>query len=351
MTLHIIVGDGEMPKAEVKHQLDDLFDRAEKEDTDFWFLIEAKPCPTATDLAVLDYLHTAADPAVHYQLVARDPGGYDAAAYPHSQGVWSPTRGSYEQYVIDTAKSLTSESAEAISVLALFVNVEQDDDADNQLVDFLMAATDAGLPTFALNDSMEAIVLKEEDEPEEPVAPPVAEKPKRNSKKKDPEPEPETLADSVVDVEVWDRVYLEGLRVTELRPIAAGMGIDTSGADKPTLVDAILGNVGTDPEPEVETTPTPERVQEMAEACQQMADEYEAESAGVRIAAEGIALNEATIIHPVVGEATCTNVNFDVVKGTYGYTFTTEDGMWAVVQGHRGQFRAGDLVRVTVEPL
>jgi hypothetical protein len=210
VTLYVVLGDGEMPSKEVPHQLEDLWDKAEAEDQNFWFALLAKEHPTATDLELVKFFNAN---AVHYALIVpadmQAPDLYtDVAEY---LDVDTPKTG------VDFALSELAEQGEKTVALALFSNLEEDDPADAELIDYIAAALENGREVYALNDSMEPVEIRTEEVapmPEATVAP----------KQEDPvESAPEV--EDAPDLEPLDKPYLEGLTTAELKELCKGMGI------------------------------------------------------------------------------------------------------------------------------
>ena len=220
MTLYVVLGDGEMPPKEIPHQLEDLWDKAEAEDQNFWFAMVAKESPTATDLALVKFFNTN---SVHYALIV--PAGMQASDLYTDVAEYLDV--DTLQNGVNFALNGLAEKGESAVVLALFVNVEEDDPADAELIDYVSAALSKGSEVYAFNDSMEPVEIRTEN-----VAPmPEATVTPRQEAPEEVPADEETSADEDVP-EPLDKTYLEGLRPAELKELCKGMGISYTNKDE-----------------------------------------------------------------------------------------------------------------------
>lgn len=250
MTLYVVLGDGEMPPKEVSHQLEDLWDKAEAEDQDFWFALLAKETPTATDLTLVKYFN---DKTIHYALIV--PPGIPILDQYTGVAEYLDTTSTLNG-VKFALTELPAEGESAV-LLGLFVNIEEDDPADGELLDYMALAIQNGRNVFALNDSMEPVEIRtEEVTPLDTVEP---------AKKVETVKQVDENEDDLPDaLEPLDREYLEGLRVGELKELCKGMGIPYTNKD--ASINSILAAAG---QPNVE----PEEVAPSRTASQNSAPE------------------------------------------------------------------------------
>lgn len=244
MTLFVILGEGEMPVKEVAHQLDDLWKKAEEDDTDFWFTMEAKPTMTDTDKALVDFFNKY---DIHYGLmclpdVKPDAGYTNAAEYlevdPYT-------------HAMELMQMVKVEGEDSV-LLSLF---SDDPDKDDKLVSTVTTVIKAGFKVLGLNDSLEPVELLTEEVKEVEVE---EEAPKAKTKKRPPAPAseyPQKLTNSQVILPTWNtsededeivepeplnRQYLESLTASEVKVIATGMGLN-GGSTKEQNISDILG--------------------------------------------------------------------------------------------------------------
>lgn len=233
MTLYAVLGDGEMPEKEVAKQLDDLWKKAEQEDQDFWFLMEAKPSINDTEKSIIDFFNKG---GMHYVLLTPDGVTPDDAYVGVGEYVdVSDISGDTIVEALNLLRASEEENngvAEEAVVLALFSDISGDSTADDVLIAQLTATIKAGFKAYALNDAMEEIELREEapvELPEDAVKPKVEEPVVEDVPAPDsPDAEPLPL----------DKVYLSGLTAAELKELCKGMGIPYT--TKAEAVAAIL---------------------------------------------------------------------------------------------------------------
>lgn len=222
--LYVIVGDGEMPAKEVTHQLDDLWKKAEEANTDFWFVVEGKSAPNDTDRALVAFFNKF---GIHYGVLVEpnvkvSDEYTDVAEYIDVDSIQNGAVGMMEMVL----------GEEDSALLALFVNVAEDDPADSLLIATITDAINEGFKVYGLNDSMEPVeVITEEvtPMPEGTV-----------ELKPTPLPTPEEMeGEEVPDPEELpplDKEYLSGLTAAELKELCKGMGLTYPG----TKSDAII---------------------------------------------------------------------------------------------------------------
>lgn len=241
MTLYVILGEGEMPPKEIKHQLDDLWKQCEEADTDFWFAMDGKQEPTETDKAIVSYFNKN---GIHFGLF-RESDQYEGVS-EYFDGL-----GMTPKAVVELMVSRRAESEDAV-LLALFTN---DDEKDGPLIDIISDVLLSGFKVYGLNDAMEPVELLTEEVkpmPEDTIEPRPALTIAAPEGDEDNEPEP------------LNRQYLESLTANEVKEIAKGMGL-TPGV-KAETIKAILVSAGVEegevppvvvsaPAPEVADTP------------------------------------------------------------------------------------------------
>lgn len=162
MTLHAVIGEGSINTRELKHQLDDLMEKATNADQNFWFIVQGKATPTKADQDLIAYF-AAND--LYYVTLTLDgvtPDGlYDGASDGHEYV------GNFGAGLLEALKELREEEDDEVDVLAMLVNPKEEDPADAEVTDALFALIEAGYKIYGLNDSMEQITIEEEAETEQ----------------------------------------------------------------------------------------------------------------------------------------------------------------------------------------
>ncbi len=256
MTLHVVMGDGEMTRKELVATMDDLWEK--EGDGNFWFLLQGKSDPTETDKFLTNWLQSN---DLFYAIVTDDKASlhqcYTSAAQTFvAKGL--------AKKVVSLIES-EPEDGELVDVLALFTSDDPDAEEDRWLNDLMGEIAEAGHTIRALNDGL--TVLDFESEPEEEAeaeeeeeedvrskkapAKKAAAPSKAASKKPVAQPEPIEEEEEVEEVDLT-REDLEAMDLAELKEIAAANGIELPPRTRSTTyIDAILG-VDNTPEAEVE---------------------------------------------------------------------------------------------------
>lgn len=252
MTMHVVLGDGEMPKKALTETLQDLWERAEADQQSFWFLVRATDEPTSTDRNLMSWI---AENEIYFETVSDSTeldDIYDGAQSRHVAKRLAPK-------IVNLMKSQVEEDEEA-DVLALFVSDEAESEEDAWLYEVIQATGDAGYKTFALNDGLMEVEMgtSEEDEDEveeeeEPVAKAAAKKaapPAKKATARRPTPEDEKGSEATGEI---TREFLENQTVDTLKKLAANRGIELPPRTRSqTYIDRILGEDGEVPEAEVD---------------------------------------------------------------------------------------------------
>ena len=227
MTLYVVLGDGDMPAKEVTHQLDDLWYKAEAEDQNFWFVLEAKEAPTPTDLELVSFF---AKFGISYGLIV--PKGMTVPA--DYVGVAELIDVERVLDGVDFAiHEMPEQDGEAAVLLCLFQNIKEDDPADAALISAVTLALQAGVEVFALNDSLERVAMTQPIPLNTPEPAP-AKSPKRPAK---PAPAP-APAEASPEMDALTRTILDGMRAPEVKALAEGMGLPYT--NKPDTIETIL---------------------------------------------------------------------------------------------------------------
>ena len=254
MTLHVVMGDGEMTRKELVATMDDLWEQ-EGEEGFFWFLLQGKSDPTDTDKFLTAWLQSN---ELFYAIVTDDKASlhqcYSSAAETH-------VAKNLAKKVVSLIES-EPEDGELVDVLALFTSDDPDAEEDRWLNDLMGEIAEAGHTIRALNDGLTVLDFEKEPEPEEeeePVATKTPSKapakkaaPSKAAAKPKPAPIPEIAEEEeVIEVELT-REDLEAMDLAELKEIAKDNGIELPPRTRSTTyIDAILG-VDDTPEAEVE---------------------------------------------------------------------------------------------------
>lgn len=268
MTMHAVLGDGEMTRRELTETLGDLWKADEENTQSYWFLLQGKSEPTDTDKALVLWLEKN---EIYYELVTDDP---EAVSEIYTQPQEVHTAKKIAQKVVALMQS-KPEEGEPAEILALFSDVNDATAAEDRWLNgVIQAAFDAGFPTRALNDGLVEIDLSEgaaqaEAEPEPVAAAPVK---KAAAKKAAARP-----ADTPIPAEgdgeleqslegtahgisgtIPSREELEDMEPSEIKEVAAAMGIVLPPRTRATTyIDHILGEAKA-PAPTAEVSEVPE---------------------------------------------------------------------------------------------
>ena len=266
MTMHVVLGDGQMPVKELNQHLQNLKDADVEADQPFWFLVQAKAEPTSTDQALMKWLN---DNDIYYQTIS--DGSEVEGIYTNAQETYEVKRLSPK---IVSLMQTTPEEGEDAHVLALFVSDDPDAAEDRWLNDTVQAVSEAGFKIFALNDGMVEIDLEdvegeaeeveaEEIAPEEPS--PVKAK-KAAAKKAAASPAVDDGVDEAAAAGKPNRDDLEQMDLSQLKEVAAKAGITLPPRTRMgTYIDAILGQMPEEiaTEVEIEEVEVPEEDSEV----------------------------------------------------------------------------------------
>lgn len=211
MALYAIAGDGTGNKTEVLKSLSDLRDKAEQDDAEFWFVIQTKEAPNPTDKAIMDWMR---DKEIWFECIGEENETYAGAQIYHDVK-------NVNQKIIGMLNKAREDGEEA-TLLALFVDPDQDVEDDGTLLTLVEKVSDEGFPILLLNGQL-AEVSVAAAESEETVE--------------------ETAADEEGQPVVFTREELQKMQTPELAALAKGQGIDTKGLGKRDLITALLGEV------------------------------------------------------------------------------------------------------------
>ena len=246
MTLHVILGAGEMPARELTATLDDLWKKDLEKDAPHWYLIQAKAEPNATDKAMMTWMHKN---DIWYEVIS-DGDDVDKL-YTESQKTHKSKR--LAPTVVKLMNDLP-EGEEGTQLLALFASEDFSAEDDRWLNDVGSAVQEAGFKVLALNDGLVEIDMLDED-----GAAAVAEAAPAKSKTKSKTAEAATEA-----LEQYTRDQLGEMDLSMLKGVAAQRNISLPPRTRrETYIDHILGDVG--PEVEIETEGEVEGVEEPEE--------------------------------------------------------------------------------------
>lgn len=243
--MHVVLGDGEMTRRELSSTLEDLMDKAG--DEDFWFLVQSKAEPTATDKALMEWI---AEKGVYFESIGDDPKSADPI-YKDAQEKHTVKR--LAPKVVSLMQEKPGEGENA-ALYALFINNDEEVPEDSWLMDVAtaVAGTEEQFQVFAMNDGLAELGFEsggEEaegeavPEPEPEPAPPAkkaaakkaAAKPRPAATDDDAEPEPEG------DVELT-REALEEMTLPQLKEFAAKRGVELPSRTRAqTYIATLLG--------------------------------------------------------------------------------------------------------------
>jgi len=157
VTMNLVLGAGEMPVKALTASLQDLWDKARETNDNFWFVVQAKAEPTATDKALVAWL---VKNDVWYSLVS-DGTDYDPMYDEESQEV-TPVK----RLAPGVVKMMQEgpEEGETAQLLALFVSDDFSAEEDRWLNDVGAAVQEAGYVVRALNDGLVVVDMTDDGE-------------------------------------------------------------------------------------------------------------------------------------------------------------------------------------------
>lgn len=253
--MHVVLGDGEMTRRELSKTLEDLLEQAREipDDDEFWFLLQGKAEPTATDKAMMDWI-TEKD--LWYAVITDDKKGM-APIYKEAQETYEVKRLAPKVLSLMQEKPQEGEGA---ALFGLFVNNDSDVPEDTWLNDVMASVVAGGFKIFSMNDGLVELGLpdrKGEDEDEE------AEEPSNvvemTPKSKVPQPQPDEEDEPSTGMpDTYTRDDLEDLNSEQLRAIGLSLGLPEfpPRTRMTTMIKEILGE-GTE-EAEVEEVVVPD---------------------------------------------------------------------------------------------
>jgi hypothetical protein len=261
--MHVVLGDGEMSRRELSSTLEDLLEKAG--DEDFWFLVQAKAEPTATDKAMMEWI---AERGVYYETIGDDLKSADKI-YKDAQEKHEVKRLAPKIVSLMEEKPAEGEGA---ALYALFVNNDEEVEEDKWLMDVATSVADKSFIVYAMNDGLAELGFDDEageetepepdPEPPKPVAKKAAAKkaaPKAAAPVDDEETE-EVDPDAIGPMTSLTREMLEELTMPQLKKIAADRDIELPPRTRSTTyIATLLGeNEEEPPVADVEPVPVPE---------------------------------------------------------------------------------------------
>jgi len=264
MTMHVVLGDGEMTKKELTETLSDLWKADEEAEQTFWFVIQGKSDPSTTDQNLVKWMESN---DIYYEVITDDA---DAMHAVYTQPQDTHVAKQLSRKVLNLLNSKPEEGEEA-ELLALFFSDDSSATEDRWLNQVCQDVFDAGFKVRALNDGLLEVDLapvEEEEEPAEeeadnvvPIKKAAAKAPAKKAAAKkaaasdtEVSEEDEVTAEADAD-EPLTREALEELELPALKEIAAAKGLSFPPRTRmTTYIDAILG----EDRPSVEVTPVDE---------------------------------------------------------------------------------------------
>ena len=260
--MHVVLGDGEMSRRELSSTLEDLLEKAG--DEDFWFLVQAKSEPTATDKAMMEWI---AERGVYFESIGDDPKTADSI-YKDAQEKHTVKRLAPKVLSLMQEKPAEGEGA---ALFALFVNNDDEVEEDKWLMDVATTVADAPekFLVFAMNDGLAELGFDSEGEGEEPEPEPEpAPVAKKSAAKKvaaaprpaaDDDDDGEPAGDVDIATDELTREGLEELTLPQLKEVAAARGIELPPRTRAqTYISVLLGEGEPDQAAEVEPVELPE---------------------------------------------------------------------------------------------
>jgi hypothetical protein len=253
MTMHVVLGDGEMTRKELTETLQDIWNADEKDGQTFWFLLHGKPEPTDTDKALVNWLEKN---EIYYEVITDDA---DSVHPLYSQPQETHVAKQMSRKIVSLLKS-KPEEGEPAELLALFYSDDSEAEEDRWLNEVCQDVFDSDYKIRALNDGLLEVDLAAA--PDEPPAPVTPIGKKSVAKKGGAARRADTAVsgeDATGASSAYTREQLEEMELPQIKEIAAGLGLEFPPRTRmATYIDAILGE-GAGPTVEVQ-------VQEAAEA-------------------------------------------------------------------------------------
>lgn len=245
MTMHVVLGDGEMTRKELTETLADLWKADEEAGATFWFLLQGKKDPTATDQALVKWLESN---DIYYEVLTDDADSMDGL---YSQPQETHVAKQLSKKVLSLLNSKPEEGEES-ELLALFFSDDSSAEEDRWLNQVCQDVFDAGIKVRALNDGLLEVDLSEDTtkaEAEKEEAPANVTPIKKAVAKKGgaaPRRDTQVSEEDEVPAEATSKSYtrdeLEEKELPELKEIAKAKGIEfPSRTRMTTYIDAILG--------------------------------------------------------------------------------------------------------------
>jgi hypothetical protein len=237
--MHVVLGDGEMTRRELSKTLEDLLEKAD-ENEDFWFLVQGKAEPTATDTGLMAWI---TERKIYFQAITDDKKNM-APIYKEAQETYEVKR--LAPKVLSLMQELPAENEEA-ALFGLFVNNDADVEEDTWLNDVTASVAKGGFKIFAMNDGLAELELPgaaAEEQPEEEQPDNVTDiTPKsRKAPKQAPTSTEDEVEEKTADESIFTRDDLENFDSDKLREIGAARGLDFPPRTRmTTMVKAILG--------------------------------------------------------------------------------------------------------------
>jgi hypothetical protein len=254
VTMHVVLGDGEMTKKELTETLADIWKADEEAGQTFWFLLQGKSEPTDTDKNLVKWLE-AND--IYYELITDDESAVDEV-YSESQETHVAKRLAPAVVKLLGEKPEPDEPAE---LLTLFVDNDSPDAEEDRWVNTVASAVyKADFAVRAMNDGLVDLDLSDEAAAEE--AEPEEEKPKSVAKKAPTKKAAPASKDAEskspgkpLDIKppAHTREELEDMDIAALKAVAANLGISVPPRSRQnTYIDLILGEDKNTPAAEVD---------------------------------------------------------------------------------------------------
>ena len=273
--MHVVLGDGEMTRRELSKTLEDLVEQASEipDDDEFWFLLQGKAEPTATDKALMDWI---AERDIWYAVITDDKKGM-SPIYKTAQETYEVKR------LAPKVLSLMQEKpappgedddgnptpGEGAALFGLFVNNDADVAEDGWLNDVMASVVEGGFKIFSMNDGLVELGLpgggEEEEDEDEPDN--VVEMTPKSKSKVPTQPQLPGLEDEPEPSGTPTRDELEDMNSEQLRALGATMNLEFPPRTRmTTMIKEILGEGGTEAEVEaVEVPDVPEDEEDLAE--------------------------------------------------------------------------------------
>lgn len=232
MAMYVVLGDGELTQKELTETLQDLWRKSG--DAPFWFVVQGKSAPTATDKVLVTWLRKN---DIWYEVITDDADALDAL-YKGYQEVHVVKR--LGQKIVNLLTTKPEEDEEAC-ILALFTVTDPAAEEDRWLNLIVEQAVKAGFKAYSLTDGL--LELEVSSTPSDTTT----QEPEGQDDVPTKTPSKRVAKQAAAKSKSYTRDELEEMDLGQLKEIAVANGITLPPKTRPkTYIDHILGEAKPD---------------------------------------------------------------------------------------------------------